>query len=66
MSTVEKKLTKPILRGHFHQAAFFFALGACVMMLAEVHTLSTFIVLLIYSLSLTGLFAVSAVYHRPT
>ncbi len=66
MSTIDNKLTKPLLRGHFHQAAFFFALGACVMMLSNAHNLSTFLTLLIYSLSLTGLFAVSAVYHRPT
>lgn len=66
MDIIENKLTKPLLRGHFHQAAFFFAAGACVMMLAQIKTTSLFIALLIYSLSLTGLFGVSAVYHRPT
>lgn len=66
MNTTDTKLTKPLLRGHFHQAAFFFALGACAMMLAGTDTLNDFFILLVYSLSLTGLFAVSAIYHRPT
>ncbi|MBC7712274.1 MAG: hemolysin III family protein [Rhizobacter sp.] len=66
MSTVDTKLTKPYLRGHSHQAAFFLALGACLMMLSKTHSITTFISLLIYSLSLCGLFGISALYHRPT
>ena len=66
MNTSDTQLTKPYLRGHSHQAAFFFALGACVMMLFRTHSLTTFISLFIYSLSLCGLFGISALYHRPT
>jgi hemolysin III len=66
MKTNELKLTKPTLRGHSHQAAFFFALGACTMMLSKTHSMTTFISLFIYSLSLIGLFGISALYHRPT
>lgn len=63
--TFSKPLVKPLLRGHFHQAAFFFTLGACAMLLARAHDEKTFIAALIYSLSLTGLFGISTLYHRP-
>src|ERR1019366_4572289 len=56
---------KPLLRGHFHQAAFFFAFGACAMLVAQVHTVHVLIPTLIYSLSLIGMFGISALYHRP-
>jgi hemolysin III len=53
---------KPFLRGHFHQAAFFFALGACALLLSQTsHLFSAGI----YSLSLCSLFGISALYHRP-
>lgn len=58
-------ISKPLLRGHFHQAAFFFALGACGMLLAESQGTRSRIATFIYSLSLVGLFGVSALYHRP-
>lgn len=52
---------KPFLRGHFHQAAFFMALGACLLLLFKSqHFLPT----LIYCISLVGLFGTSALYHR--
>ncbi len=57
-------LTKPLLRGHFHQAAFFFAFGACSMLLTKTDDLRSFIALLIYSTSLMTLLGVSALYHR--
>jgi hemolysin III len=59
-------LSKPLLRGHFHQAAFFFALGACAMLLANSHASKSLIATVIYSLSLIALFGISALYHRPT
>ncbi|MGZ3789819.1 MAG: PAQR family membrane homeostasis protein TrhA [Bacteriovorax sp.] len=58
-------LTKPLLRGHSHQAAFFFALGACYMLLLNAHGTREVVAAIIYSLSLVGLFGVSALYHRP-
>jgi hemolysin III len=57
---------KPILRGHFHQAAFFIALGACAMLLVNVHEPRAIAVTLIYSISLVCMFGISALYHRPT
>ena len=55
---------KPFLRGHFHQEAFFFCLGACAMLIAECNNLTEIISVLIYSFSLSGLLGVSALYHR--
>jgi hemolysin III len=56
---------KPVLRGHFHQAAFFVAVGASAMLMWQAHSLHTFIPALIYSAGLLTMFGVSALYHRP-
>lgn len=56
--------TKPLLRGHFHQAAFFVALGAGCVLVATAHGKAARMVSLIYSLSLVGMFACSSLYHR--
>jgi hemolysin III len=66
MMTTKKVLVKPLLRGHFHQAAFFFALGACSMLFFNIHGARAIVATVIYSLSLVGLFGISALYHRPT
>ncbi len=58
--------TKPLLRGHFHQAAFFLALGASAMLIGNSQGPRAFFGTLIYSISLVGLFGWSALYHRPT
>lgn len=55
---------KPFLRGHFHQAAFFMGVGACLMLVSQASTLRSFIAALIYSLSVCILYGVSALYHR--
>lgn len=57
---------KPLLRGHFHQAAFFFALGACVMLLVNTRDARMLAAALVYSICLCTLFGISALYHRPT
>jgi hemolysin III len=61
-----KALVKPLLRGHSHQAAFFFALGACAVLLLNAHGSRTILSASIYSFSLICLFGVSALYHRIT
>jgi len=63
--SVPKEILKPLLRGHFHQAAFFFALGACAMLLANTHEGRAIGVAVIYSISLVCMFGISALYHRP-
>lgn len=55
---------KPLLRGHFHQGAFFVSIGASAMLVALSHGMTAVTANLIYGLSLCGLFGVSALYHR--
>ena len=58
-------MSKPLLRGHFHQAAFFISLGACAMLLNQVQSSIQFLSFLVYSCGLLGMFGISALYHRP-
>ena len=58
--------TKPYLRGHFHQAAFFMAIGACLMLIVKADDSRAVLACLIYSLSLIALLGTSALYHRIT
>ena len=59
---------KPFLRGQFHQAAFFVAIGACAILITlsvvNGYGLKTILAAFVYSLSLIGLFGISALYHR--
>lgn len=57
--------TKPLLRGHFHQAAFFMGLGACSMLLYQSKDTHAFIANFAYSFGLLSMFGFSALYHRP-
>lgn len=59
-----KKSTKPLLRGHFHQAFFFISLGASILLLLKCKTQNEFIPVLVYSIALLIMFGVSALYHR--
>lgn len=55
---------KPFLRGHFHQAAFFIALGACSVLVAMAQGRARAAVL-VYGISTIILYGMSALYHRP-
>lgn len=55
---------KPLLRGHFHQAAFFTACGACLMLIFKTQNNLALGAAIIYSLSLIFLLGTSALYHR--
>ena len=65
MQAQDSSMVKPLLRGHFHQAGFFIALGACAMLVVKSAHSSAIWPVLIYSLSLVGLLGMSALYHRP-
>src|SRR5579863_1163881 len=54
---------KPKARGYIHLIAFFSALGACLILISESYQTRAFASTIIYSLSLTGLYAVSSLYH---
>jgi len=56
---------KPLVRGYIHQAAFFIALGACTLLIAQSRESRALISNIIYSLTLTGMYGVSALYHCP-
>ena len=58
--------TKPLLRGHFHQAAFFLACGACLVLISNCRDVTATIATSIYSFSLIFLLGTSALYHRIT
>lgn len=55
---------KPLLRGHFHQAAFFTACGACLMLISKSENNLSLSAAIIYSFSLIFLLGTSALYHR--
>ena len=57
---------KPLLRGHFHQEAFFIAVGACAMLIAKAEGSTSTIATIVYSFSLMFLLGVSSLYHRIT
>ncbi len=56
---------KPLTRGYIHQGAFFIALGACAMLIAKSDEIRVLIANIIYSLTLVGMYGISALYHRP-
>ena len=58
--------TKPLLRGVSHQIAAYLAAPAGAALVASANGVSARAAAITYSLSLFGLFGVSAAYHRPT
>jgi hemolysin III len=60
------KKEKPILRGHFHQASFFIALGACILLIAKGDSQLETLSVLVYTFGILFLFGISALYHRIT
>ena len=57
---------KPLLRGHFHQAMFFVAVGACFPLLIRTHNTREFIAILVYTFGALTMFGISSLYHRVT
>lgn len=55
---------KPLLRGHFHQAMFFIALGACLMLIFKSENTLELWSTLIYSFGTLAMFGISTLYHR--
>lgn len=58
--------TKPLLRGVFHQAAAWIAAPAALVLWLGAGSESARAGAATYGLSLVALFAISAIYHRPT
>jgi hemolysin III len=57
---------KPLLRGHFHQAMFFIALGACTPLILRCKTTSEQTAIITYSICMLAMFGISTLYHRVT
>lgn len=57
---------KPLLRGHFHQAMFFVAIGACVPLTVRSYDGQYFWQTLIYSICAITMLGISTIYHRVT
>ncbi len=57
-------IAKPFLRGHFHQAAFFYAFGAWTVLITKTNDSTEVIAVLLYGLGLLGLLGISSLYHR--
>jgi len=55
---------KPRFRGRLHQAAFFVAIPAGILLVAVARTTTARIAAIVYALSLAGLYGTSAAYHR--
>jgi hemolysin III len=56
---------KPLMRGYVHEAAFYVAFGACMVLIMRSQGTQAVIASIIYSFCLIGLYGVSALYHRP-
>lgn len=56
--------SRPLLRGYFHQVAFFVSLVSGVALVAASPTLGAGLVMAVYAVSLSLLFGVSALFHR--
>jgi hemolysin III len=54
---------KPLARGYSHQVAFYLALAASALLIAKSNGMRALISNIIYSLSLIGLYGISALYH---
>jgi hemolysin III len=66
-AVLERPLVKPRMRGWLHTYAFFVAIAAGIVLCALASTrpgVAPFVSCVIYSLTVCGLFGVSALYHR--
>ena len=58
------RVAKPSLRGRFHQIAFFVSIPAGIALIALARGAEARVAATIFAVSLTGLYGVSAAYHR--
>lgn len=63
---IMEKKPKPLLRGHFHQAMFFIALGAFIPLFVKAQTSKEKLFVGIYAICALTMFGISSLYHRVT
>ncbi|MFZ2315283.1 MAG: hemolysin III family protein [Gammaproteobacteria bacterium] len=56
---------KPLYRGYIAQIAFFLALSGCAVLVFQSKAANALFPNIIYSLTLIGMYGISALYHRP-
>lgn len=61
----DSRLAKPLLRGVSHHVAFYVALVATALLVASAPSTRAALACVVYGASLSTLFGVSALYHRP-
>lgn len=61
---IKKPNTKPLLRGHFHQAMFFISLGALALLLSLTNGFAEILSTSIYAICALSMFGISSLYHR--
>jgi hemolysin III len=64
MMDVTLSAIHPRFRGRLHQAAFFAAIPAGIVLVAVAHSTGIRVAAIVYAISLVGLYGVSAAYHR--
>ena len=61
---INRKVTKPLLRGYFHEWMFFISVGACIPLIANSSNSIELASTIIYSIGVCMMFGFSALYHR--
>jgi len=59
-----RKVTKPLLRGYFHEWMFFISVGACIPLIANSTNSIELAATIVYSMGVCMMFGFSALYHR--
>jgi len=58
------KVTKPLLRGYFHEWMFFISVGACIPLITNSTNSIELAATIVYSMGVCMMFGFSALYHR--
>ncbi len=59
-----RKFTKPLLRGYFHEWMFFISVGACIPLITNSTNSIELAATIVYSMGVCMMFGFSALYHR--
>ena len=60
----DRKVTKPLLRGYFHEWMFFISVGACIPLITNSTNSIELAATIVYSMGVCMMFGFSALYHR--
>jgi len=60
----DREVTKPLLRGYFHEWMFFISVGACIPLITNSTNSIELAATIVYSMGVCMMFGFSALYHR--